>query len=88
MIVQAYMSTVELKAGVITVRAKGVGKAAMGSAERLIPIVALKSIDLRNASGLTNGQLELASRGAVGWRGEHADSGKRRVGQQSDSRRL
>jgi len=77
MIVQAYMSTVELTTGVITVRAKGVGKAAMGSAERMIPIGALKSIHLRNASALTNGQLELVTeRGKtlVHFRRKHQES--------------
>lgn len=59
--VEAYMSSVELANGALTIRGKGLGKAALGSAERVIPLEALESVFLKKASMMVNGQLELVT---------------------------
>lgn len=58
---EGYGADLELAGEVVTVTARGLGKAALGAAQRQIPLSALISVDFKKANALVNGHIELVT---------------------------
>ena len=58
---EGYGADLELAGEVVTVTSRGLGKAALGAAQRRIPVAALISMDFKKANPLVNGHIELVT---------------------------
>ncbi len=74
---EGYGADIAFDGSTLTITGKGLGKGALGASGRQIPVSALRSMDIKPASALVNGHIELVTdqgKTLVHFRRKHGDS--------------